>query len=119
MPALDTADVKVVVERRVLAAGQYRASGTITVGDGIKTYPTGGIKLPVPSAFGMPHVIDSLQTAGSVGVPPPNVTPPALTVGADGRYVLQLLKPGTGTMDEVANTVVPATQTYRFIAMGS
>lgn len=58
MADLAASDVTVAVVDRKIYAKQRRNVVTITFGDGVLTYPSGGVPLPAAASFGMVRNID-------------------------------------------------------------
>ena len=69
MVALVAGDVTVTVnERRIYGTGKKRRNRvTLAYGDGAKTYPAGGIPMPVLGIFGMTRQLDYLAVIDQSG----------------------------------------------------
>ncbi len=118
MPALTAADLTVVVTETKILGQKRRNRGTLTFGDGAKTYPTAGIPLPAISAFGF---VRSMDTFDIVGLNE-RTSEYLLRYGPANRTLLMYVSHDTAgvttlPMDE-DNTEAPAARTYTWVAEG-
>jgi len=116
MAALDSADVTIVVQDRWIADAKRHVRGTLAIA-GVDTYPTGGIPLPVNSAFGFYRQMDVLQVTGSGG----NTTEYVYGYDRVNRK-LQLFEEEAaaagGPLLEADTSEVPGARTVNFYAIG-
>ena len=117
MAALVAADVTVAITDQWVAGGRKHVLGTITFGDGAKTYPTAGIPLPAIGVFGFPTAclmlsvfgVNELTTDYQVRYGPANHT---LLL-----YEEEAVAAG-GPLLEADTSEAPAARTYSFFAIG-
>jgi|SRR5712664_1897933 len=67
MVALAAANVTLTVTQRRIFAKQRRHKVTMAFGDGVLTYPPGGVPMPTKNSFGFARILETmnLQDAGS------------------------------------------------------
>ncbi len=117
MPPLAAADVTVTVAERWYAGTKLCTRGSLSFGDGAKTYPAGGVPLPAASQFGFVRAIDDLIITGVNGLASD------YQVRYDrANHKLQLFEEESvaagGPLPEADGAEAPAARTYFFEAIG-
>lgn len=106
MAAIGTTDVTYTLVRTWLSLKERQAIVDVTYGDGVKTYPTGGVPL-LKNSLGMKRNVDAIIVAGA----PTN----AYTYKADATNLKIISETAAA---EASNAATPAATTLRLHVMG-
>jgi hypothetical protein len=118
MANLAAADVTIVISEVRLMGRLRKVRGTIQFGDGVKTYPVGGVPLPTFANFGFYRAMNEFYLIGNPGGNANNFVPEWDGTNNKLQMYAETTVATNQPLIELTNAATPASQTFQFEAWG-
>lgn len=118
MADLAASNVTVVIQHRNIANRKRNIAGTIAFGDGVLTYPVGGVPLPTIGNFGFYRQMDTFLIIGYPGGGVVQFAPWWDATNNKLQLFAETTVAANQPLIELTNAATPAAETYQFTAWG-